>query len=292
VQVQQIVDLLAKRACRADTEGVCPATLGELAKNVAPFLEPARLSEQLNLLEALAGACGLTTFVFLQHVAAVRYVPDLRGLGGIALAHVRYPGPPCVRAAHHRLNGEAPWFTGWGLLEQAVVAAHAEDGPWLYLVKTRELEASEPLGLCAMGASATVSLKFQDVPGQPIRPFDDPPEPWIDLRDAALPLGAATEALKGLPTGALHEQRDDLRQRLYAQRGNPRELRMEAVDLGLRATQANLIVAGGRGNRLDHPAQRLAREALFYAVMAGQKEALVEALSSRAGGARPCGARA
>lgn len=291
MQVQHIVDLLTQRACLADTEGVCSHALRELTQHVEPFLDPSRINEQLTILEQLAGACGLTTFVFLQHVAALRYAPALEGLAGIALAHLHYPEAP-VKASHHRLQGVAPWFTGWGLLEHVVVGAQTEHGPWLYLVATEKAAASEPLGLCAMGASATVSLTFHDVPAQPLRPFDKESEPWIDLRDAALPLGAASEALKNIQPGRLHEQRDDLRRRLYKPEEPPRELRLEAIDLGLRATQANLILAGGRGNRLDHPAQRLAREALFYALMAGQKEALVETLSSRAGAARLYAARA
>lgn len=270
MQVQNLLTKLAARACQADIEGADPATLLEI--DVAPFLDPGRLTEQLPLLEALAGACGLTTFIFLQHVAALRYVPDLQGLAGIALAHTR------VTAHQGRLHGEAPWFTGWGLFPQVVVRAENE----LYLAETRTLVAKK-IPLCAMNASGTVSLRFDGVKAEKIRDFDPTPEPWIDIRDAALPLGAATAALANVPATTLHEERDELRK-------NPR--RKEAIDLALRATQANLILAGGRGNRLDHPAQRLAREALFYALMAGQKEALLEQLTSRPGVAGRCAAPA
>ncbi len=266
MQVQHLLAKLAARACQADLEGPDPAVLHEI--DLAPFLDPQRLPEQFRILEQLAAACGLTAFVFLQYVAARRYAPDLKNLAGIALAHTR------ITAKSHRLSGEAPWFTGWGLFPQVVVRAESE----LYLADTRDLIAC-PIPLCAMNASGTVSLRFENVPAQKLQDFDPTPEPWIDVRDSALPLGVATEALKNLPHTSLHDQRDDLRK-------NPN--RREAIELALRATQANLIVAGGRGNRLDHPAQRLAREALFYALMAGQKEALLEQLTSRPAVADRC----
>ena len=85
--------------------------------------------------EILAGACGVTFFVWVQHHAPVRllarsdnvalrqrWLPELcRGdvLGGVAFAYLRRPGPPAVAArpvpGGYRVDGEAPWVTSWGL---------------------------------------------------------------------------------------------------------------------------------------------------------------------------------
>jgi alkylation response protein AidB-like acyl-CoA dehydrogenase len=64
--------------------------------------------------ETLAGACGVTFFVWVQHHAPVRllgasgndvvrrrWLPALCSgstLGGVAFAHLRRPGPPAVTA--------------------------------------------------------------------------------------------------------------------------------------------------------------------------------------------------
>ncbi len=44
------------------------------------------------------------------------------------------------------------------------------------------------------------------------------------------------------------------------------EARAEAVDVAQRAALALLTAVGGRGMELTHPAQRLVREAAFYAI--------------------------
>ena len=85
--------------------------------------------------EVLAGACGVTFFVWVQHHAPVRllassantglrdqWLGDLcRGsvLGGVAFAYLRRPGPPAIVArpvpGGWSIQGVAPWVTSWGL---------------------------------------------------------------------------------------------------------------------------------------------------------------------------------
>ena len=136
--------------------------------------------------ETLAGACGATFFVWVQHHAPVRmlaasgnaalrerWLGDLcRGsvLGGVAFAYLRRPGPAAVVARRVSggwlVEGEAPWVTSWGLAGLYAVAARVEgDGPVLVLaVAPHEvpgsLQASPPLALAAMSASSTVRLRF------------------------------------------------------------------------------------------------------------------------------------
>jgi len=133
--------------------------------------------------EILAGACGVTFFVWVQHHGAVRliaassnvalkdrYLADLcagRVLGGVAFAHLRRPGRPAVTAravaGGYRVDGEAPWATSWGLAGLFVAAARVGDDVLFFRVPGAAGDAmrpSEPLRLVVMEASATVRLAF------------------------------------------------------------------------------------------------------------------------------------
>ena len=133
--------------------------------------------------ETLAGACGVTFFVWAQHHGPVRmlaaspnaelkdrHLADLcagRLLGGVAFAYLRRPGPPAVTArpapGGFRVDGEAPWVTSWGLADLFLVAARMDDDVLWFLVPGASgpgLRPSEPLALAAMGASATVRVVF------------------------------------------------------------------------------------------------------------------------------------
>lgn len=136
--------------------------------------------------EVLAGACGATWFVAVQHLYPLQVLAEsgnqalrerrLRAmcegtlLAGVAFAHLRRPGPPAVLATRidggWRLDGHVGWMTSWGLCDVVLLAARtsvegAEDEVVLALVDAREgggLTASEPLELMAMSATRTVTL--------------------------------------------------------------------------------------------------------------------------------------
>ncbi|MFN2607888.1 MAG: acyl-CoA dehydrogenase family protein [Acidimicrobiales bacterium] len=136
--------------------------------------------------EALAGACGVTFFVWVQHHAPVRMLaasanaalrsrwlaPLCRGdvLGGVAFAYLRRPGPPAVVARPVAggwvVGGVAPFVTSWGLARVVAVAARAGDDIVFFALDAEaeataaRVAASPPLGLAAMAASATVRLTF------------------------------------------------------------------------------------------------------------------------------------
>ena len=136
------------------------------------------------VLEAVAGGCGATAFVWAQHHGAVRRVAGGDGpardrwlprlcdgsmLAGIGFAYLRRPGPPAVRAtrtaAGWRIDGEAPWITGWGLIDALVVMARADDGSVVTVVVDRpgdheRLHAGEPQALAVMASTGTVALAF------------------------------------------------------------------------------------------------------------------------------------
>ena len=134
------------------------------------------------MFEAVAGGCGATAFVWAQHHGAVRRVAGGDGpardawlprlcdgstLAGIGFAHLRRPGPAAVRAERApggwRITGEAPWITGWGLIDALVVMARASDGSVVTAVVDRPaghaaLHPGEPQALAVMGATGTVVL--------------------------------------------------------------------------------------------------------------------------------------
>src|SRR5205085_4256515 len=84
----------------------------------------------------------------------------------LAFSHLRRPGPPAVYAEavadRWEFNGTAPWLTGWGLMDDAVLGGTLPDGRFLYAIvplhDNPAIEASPRMRLCAMTASATVSL--------------------------------------------------------------------------------------------------------------------------------------
>ena len=144
------------------------------------------LSASRKIFEILAGACGVTFFVWVQHHAPVRmlarssnealrrrYLDDLcagRILGGVAFAYLRRPGPPAVVArpaeGGYVVAGEAPWVTSWGLAGVFSVAARMDDRVLYFMVDpavSPALEPSPPLALAAMGASSTVRLRIKDL---------------------------------------------------------------------------------------------------------------------------------
>jgi alkylation response protein AidB-like acyl-CoA dehydrogenase len=269
----------------------------------------------------LGGACGVTSYLWAQHrhpVTLLANTPNTslrdewlgrltRGdvIGGTAVAHLRRPGPPAVLATPDgdgwRLDGEAPWASGWGRVGVFAVAAFTVDGDVLWcLVDGREqrgLGVSDPLSLAAMQASATVRLRFDGfaVPEHRVL-LQLPPDLWWSIDDvtaarldpAVLGLIDTTLELLHLAEGT-HGLAEDVAEVLAAElmscsahnetlsgsadggSADPAALaraRAWGLDLAQRATAALLATAGGSGMELDAPAQRLVREAAFYTVQA------------------------
>src|SRR5208282_5461104 len=181
-------DLLFSEAMRVDALDVLPAA--QLNALAADGLYGASVPVQVGGLgldlrascavtEELASGCLATTFVWLQHrglamtlaaegtPAALRdqwLGPVCRGQvrGGIALTGI-IPGPPLLRAQPSgggwQVDGEAPWVTGWSLIDLLLVQAR---GPRDSIV-TLILDAAARPGLtvtrqrlAAVNASVTV----------------------------------------------------------------------------------------------------------------------------------------
>ncbi|WP_437677101.1 acyl-CoA dehydrogenase family protein [Sorangium sp. So ce131] len=295
-------------------------------------------------MEVLAGACGATTFVQMQHTTGAcsliargenealkeRVLPRFASgerFCTVGFSHVRRPGPPMVRAEldgdEVRLDGTVPWLTGYGFADDAVLAGTLPDGRVIFVLSSlREAEAiraSPPLRLCAMNASATVSLELRGLrigPEQVIATMTREQQIARDaagvLAPSALSLGVAgaavalieeaagrrgSAALAGAARG-LEGEIDDARAEVDVWADQPEaagygehavRARAWCVELGVRAAHAAVAAVGGSANLLEHTAQRLFREAMLYSLTAQTRDlqaATVQRLVGRGAEAR------
>jgi alkylation response protein AidB-like acyl-CoA dehydrogenase len=322
-------DLLFPEAMRVDGLDVLPvAHLDALAAEGlygAPVWVQAGglgldLATTCAVVEELASGCLTTTFVWLQHRGLVMTLaaegtpaalrdqwlgPVCRGTlrGGIALTGL-IPGPPLLRArpagGGWRLDGEAPWVTGWGLIDLLLVQAR---GPGDSIV-TLILDAAAQPGLTvtrqrlsAVNASVTVRLGFDGVLVAGERwasqaPFD----PAESLRpdrmriNGSLALGLAGRCGRLLGPGPLDDElaacQERLDEAITADVTAMAEARAAASELAVRATAALAVREGSRSVTVDQHAARLAREALFLLVFGsrpGIKSALLRRFGASAG---------
>ena len=235
-----------------------------------------------------------------------RLLPELAGgrrFCSLAFSHLRRPGPPILQVRADAdawvFDGTAPWMTGWGLADEVLLAGVLPDGrsAWAVapLVEGEALRASPPMRLCAMNASATVALECRGLRIGVERQVKTmtPAELAADTAGAnlfftALSLGVARAAVELLRAGApgtplagaatsldrelasaraAVDRRDDPATPA-GRRGDVAALRARCIDLGVRAAHAAVAACGGAANGLDHPAQRLFREAMVYTLVA------------------------
>jgi alkylation response protein AidB-like acyl-CoA dehydrogenase len=269
--------------------------------------------------EELAGGCLATTFVWLQHRSMVMTLaaegtpavlrdrwlgPACRGeaRGGIALTGLM-PGPPMLRARPDgdgwRVDGEAPWVTGWGLTDLLLVVARGPDDSVVSLL----LDAAAQPGLtvtrerpAAVNASVTVRLGFDGVlvPGERRTgqvPFDPAESTRPDrLRlNGSLALGLARRCTRLTGPGPLDDEVSACRQRLDDAISGPpdamAQARAAASELAVRAAAALAVQQGSRSVTMDQHVQRLAREAMFLLVF-GTRPGIKSALLRRLGASR------
>lgn len=270
----------------------------------------------------LAGASGATWFVAAQHATPVavltassnaalrdRLLPRLCSgelLGGIALAHLRRPGPPAVTAVRTspgwRFDGHVSWLTGWGLVDVVLLHGTTPRGEVVVAAVPAKpgdaLRPSAPLQLAAMQASVTVTL---DVVGLEVDDADVatvvPLADWraTDARKTANAgahtFGLQRECIRRLQERASSRgdgtaaalaqqlQREGERLRRVAEtllNDVPEDqhlddrlaVRASALELAVRSATALLVATGGSGMASGAAPQRLAREALFGLVQA------------------------
>ncbi|HAX77458.1 MAG TPA: cyclase, partial [Cyanobacteria bacterium UBA11372] len=211
------------------------------------------------------------------------------------------------------LNGFVPWVTGWGLFPEFIVAATLPDGRAVFgivpLVETdREtggnITFSQPLELAAMTSTNTVTATLKNWFLTDDRIVSIKPPGWIHendkknvLRSTFLAMGCARSGIdilekssknKSLPFirqafDSLNRELDRCRDAIKAAEKNPDipfslklQLRAQAIDLAARCAHAAVTVSSGAANYINHPAQRVYREALVFTVT-GQTTAVMEA---------------
>jgi alkylation response protein AidB-like acyl-CoA dehydrogenase len=276
--------------------------------------------------EILASACGLTTFVQGQHLSAAMLIATgeneplkeellprfARGevLCGVAFSHLRRPGTPVLRVrqegGEYLFEGTAPWFTGWGLMEQVVVAGTLPDGKFLYvaapLTVGESLQVSAPMRLCAMNASGTVALHYRGFRVPADRTIKIITREQMAVNDLSAILGvtpqpfgvtrasirllrslanARSQPVISLTADALEQELASVRREVCAWLDRSGEegykpaalrARARAIELGVRAAHAAVAAAGGSANHRDQTAQRLFREAMFYTLTAQTRD--------------------
>lgn len=199
-----------------------------------------------------------------------------------------------VGGGRFRVDGTIPWVTAAPRADVLVIGAATDEGDQLLIALPADrpgVAVRAPFPLAALQASCTsevecrgVEVEADDLLAGPMPDVMSNPKAagTGGLETSALALGLALAALKGIE-GA---HRDDLLEPAEALRGewgslwadltrtaeaapgapNPATIRGSANALALRMTQAYLTARKGSGFLLDDPAQRWARQALFFLV--------------------------
>ncbi|HEX6401643.1 MAG TPA: acyl-CoA dehydrogenase family protein [Pseudonocardiaceae bacterium] len=275
----------------------------------------------VGIVETLSSGCLTTTFTWIQHHGVVRALirtvneelrdkylgAAIRGeiRGGVAYAGA-IPQPPRLWAtATHGgwlLNGEAPFVTGWGIVDLLLVSARntaiaaGESGESGGTIISGVIDAAvaagvtvEQLHMVAAQGSNTVRLHFTDyllpdekVTGE-ISHRDFLANQHINARlNGCFAMGVTTRCIR--MTGAagqaeiarlLRAQQDVVRTRLDGGLDEPATLpaaRAAAAELAYRSAGALVVTVGSTGILARQHAQRLVREATFTLVAAGRPQ--------------------
>lgn len=265
------------------------------------------------VIEELASACLASTFVWLQHLrllgamldpgtpAALReaLLPavisgDVRG--GVALTGL-LPGPPRLTArpvdGGWLLDGEAPWVSGWGVVDLLVTVARGPEDTAVTLLMDARVQqglAAARQRLAAANASATVQLSFDGVfvpDGRLVdqRPYDPVAAQSEGLRgNGSLALGVGRRCCALIGPSPLDDELDACRAELDAAdtAGMP-AARAHASEFAARAAHYLAVRRGSRSALAGDDAERLAREAGFLLVF-GSRPAIKDALLGRFAG--------
>jgi alkylation response protein AidB-like acyl-CoA dehydrogenase len=252
----------------------------------------------LAVIEALAGGCLTTTFVWLQHHSALQAVatsttPGVRegwlermcrgkSRAGIAIAGIR-PSAVAVSAqavdGGWLVTGDVPWVTGWGVIDVVHAAALTPGGDVVWALVDAVESASltcRRLRLVAVNASATVTVRFRAhfVPAGRITGVDTAqtwatPETRRLRTNGSLALGLTARCCRLIGPSALDEELLACRVALDAAQSDPTGLpaaRAAASLLAYRSAGAVVAATGSRSVLLDQHPQRLVREAAFLLV--------------------------
>ncbi len=222
----------------------------------------------------------------------------------VGISHLttsRRMGPQAIQViefapGRYRLNGSMPWVTAAPRADLVVTGAALDDGRQMLIALPTDcpgVEVCPPFPLAALQASCTSQINLRDVEVDDSDLLAGPANDILShagavgtggLETSALALGQARAALAALvelspdrdelaePLDVLCESWRTLWGQLIAQArdepgaASPSQVRAQANALVLRSTQAYLIARKGTGFLRSEPAQRRARQALFFLV--------------------------
>jgi butyryl-CoA dehydrogenase len=220
----------------------------------------------------------------------ISHLTTSRRLGGQAVKGVE------LANGQYRLDGTIPWVTAAERADMIVTGGVLEDGRQMLIALPADrpgVAVGPPFALAALQASCTTEVVLANVL---VEQTDLLAGPALDimsnpgavgtagLETSALALGQARAALEALlalapdraeltePLELLCENWQTFWRQLMAQaRGapdavTPGQIRTQANSLVLRSTQAYLTARKGTGFLRTEPAQRWARQALFFLV--------------------------
>lgn len=225
---------------------------------------------------------------------------------GVGFSHLRRRGKPALQATPlgegFSLTGMIPWVTGHGFFSRAIAGATLPNGDELYAfipLKTSQqtgggqIDCGQALPLAAMGLSNTVSVTLQQwrIESEDILVIKPAGSIQTGDRQKVLhhgffALGCAYGVIRFLEFAEfqhirpLRQQLNQLHKDMFAAIASPPapyqtqlQLRIQAIIMAQQYAAIALTLAGGAGNILTHPAQKLYREALMFSIF-GQTQTL------------------
>ena len=211
---------------------------------------------------------------------------------GIAqLTTSRQSGPPVLTLRNSQARGFIPWVTGAAQARYIVAGAVTDTGQVLFALPTNApgVTMDPPMPLVALGDTWTSSVRCDEVTINPELILLGPTPSVLSLRKKSVPIPQAFLAL-GHCRAALDlvgehdsdraralrdrfsQQLESLHARVIAACADGADpalvpvLRGECNDLAIRITHAAVALYKGTALLMSHPAQRLAREAMFLLV--------------------------
>ena len=247
------------------------------------------------------------------------YVPHMHDTKtvGLGFSQLRRAGNPICRATQidggFRIDGFVPWITGKGYFNEYLIGATLHNGQSLFgLMPFKNVKGqtlSKPMRLAAMEAAHTVTAQLDTyfLPNAKVAFVQD--KDWIRANDAFnitlqghFAIGCALAGIdivrdngqkRGLSflnraANELEKEINDCRQALIdSQRDLDEETapdrlkkRAWAITLMMRCAQAAVTSSSGAANTIDHPANRVLREAIVFSVSA-QTMPIMEATIDR-----------
>ncbi len=307
-------DVLFPNALEADAAGTVPAKQLQLLADAGLYgisvgYDSATITQAI---ETIASGCLTTAFVWTQHLGPAAAAHAAGGavkaeLGadlvsghkraGVAFAHLLRPGTPMTTTepaeGGWRMNGSAPWVTGWGHIDVVHAAARCgEDIVWALIDATDSpsLRSTE-VRFAVVDSTQTKVLEFDQhhVPAGRITKVENYND-WraryrLGLRsNGSLALGVASRCCMLLDDERLTRRLGAVRHQLdstdVTDEAAMSAARAEASLFAVTAATALVAKTGGTSVMMTEHAQRLMREAMFVMVQ-GQTPAIKAAMLAR-----------